>query len=260
MEIAEVKKVQIPFTLYDFFGYLLHGITFPSIILLSFDVPRLADLFVSRILGKPAQETPNFVLEEFIRILHQSPWFISILCLLISYVLGHVIAAVSSFFLERLLVSSWLGYPTQNMLGIDSKPKPWFFKNFRHRYSEDFITNFKREFENRFRLQFNNPKDVFYVSFEYVAQNCPAAFARTLHFLNLYGFSRNLCMTFLVSALALFMFQFMNGLSIAWALFSTYLVVAGFFFWNYLKLFRRLDDEVYRGFYAHAATPKRTRK
>lgn len=257
MEVPVPSKIQIPFTLYDLFGYFLPGITFAALSLLALDFPRLTHAIFL------AQQQPNnsefkiTILPEFIQILHYSPWFVSGLCLLISYVIGHIIAAGSSFSLERMLVRNCLGYPTDNMLGLSTKPTvlpSWVFKTFRSGYSQDFLSKLQKEFTTRFNLNFTNAHDIFWTTFEYVAHNCPATFARALHFLNLYGFSRNLSMTFLCCGMSLFAFECAYNLSIHWWVIAGYIIVASFFFWNYLKLFRRLDDEVYRGFYAYIVT------
>ncbi|KPL00231.1 MAG: hypothetical protein AMJ91_05060 [candidate division Zixibacteria bacterium SM23_73_3] len=250
MEFPKIKAVPIPFTLYDFFGYLLPGITFGALIIFSFDIREAVHLVTNKILGEADISHYPFLFKDFILLLHESPWFISLFGLLVAYLLGHVLAALSSYFVERLLVQSWLKYPTENMFGLSGKKKVFFFRNFRRSHSPNFIAQFKSQFETHFKIPLSSPNDIFWITWSFVAHNCPIAFARSSHFLNLYAFSRNLSMTFLMAALLLFVFELFSCLTVHWLLILLYCLIAVILYWNYLKLLRRLNDEVYRSFYA----------
>ena len=103
-------------------------------------------------------------------------------------------------------------------------------------------------------MPFGSSSDIFWLCFEFVAHNCPTAFARATHFLNLYGFSRNLSMVFFFSALVLLSFELLEGMRLHLSISIVYALTAFFLFWNYLKLLRRLNDEIYRAFYSFAST------
>jgi hypothetical protein len=256
MEIPKFRTVQIPFTLYDFFGYLLPGITFGALMLLSFDVPKIIDVLTKKVIGNFSIPNYTYLFRDFIALLHESPWFISVCTLLISYIVGHFLAALSSYFLEKLLVQSWLQYPTENMFELRGKKKRYLFRNFRRAYTLEFIDKFKFQFESYFKLPLASSNDTFWITFEFVAHNCPATFARSIHFLNLYGFSRNLSMTFLTAGITLMYFEFTNMPTVHWMLVCCYFGISLILYWNYLKLLRRLNDEVYRGFYSFVTTVK----
>lgn len=257
MDIKDIKKVEVPFTLYDFFGYLLPGLTFGALLFLSFDLPKAVEYARHTILGLEPKPTFSFLLSDIIKLLDQSPFFISVLAIVIAYILGHIIASLSSFLFEKIVVLNWLSYPTENMFQLKERKHP-FFPNYRRGYTKKFIKSFRKHFESSFGIPLKNPNDVFWITFEFVAHNCPSAFARSMHFLNLYGFSRNLSMTFLSAAVFLLSYEIANGLMINWLFLSIYTAISFSLFWNYLRLFRRLNDEVFRGFYSFVSSSART--
>lgn len=252
MDIKDIKRVDIPFTLYDFFGYLLPGLTFGALSFLSFDLPKMFGYTSDMLLGtKPT--TPSLLLFAIIKLFDKSPFFISVLAIVISYVLGHIISSLSSLLFERFIVRGLISYPADNMFQLRRRTHP-FFRNYRRSYTEEFIQRFRQEFESQFRISLSDAHDVFWITFEFVAHNTPSVFARSMYFLNLYGFSRNLSMAFLASAVFLLSYEVTHSLTISWLLIGIYTVIAFTLFWNYLKLLRRLNDEVFRGFYAFVST------
>jgi hypothetical protein len=254
MDIKDIKRVEVPFTLYDFFGYLLPGLTFGALTFLSFDLPKAVEHARHTILGIGPKPTFSFLLSDIVGIIDLSPFFISVLIIVIAYILGHIIASLSSLLFERVVVLNWLSYPAENMFPLKERKKPFFFRNYRRAYSEQFVSNFRTHFESRFGIPLKNPSDVFWLTFEFVAHNCPSAFARSMHFLNLYGFSRNLSMSFLSAAVFLLSYELAYSLDINWLFLTVYTTISFSLFWNHLKLLRRLNDEVFRGFYSFAST------
>lgn len=249
---TSINNLTLPFTLYDFFGYLLPGIVFWMTIILSLDATRISYSFLN-------SDTPLNLLEKLIifsqfeGILKTYPWFISATSLLVAYISGHLIASISSLIGERFFVEFILGYPA-HILFNEQKTGFWPFlirKYFRP-YSEDFKNKFQERFKSKFDL--NNPtsSDYFWLSFEYVAQNCPNAFARSMHFLNLYGFNRNISYAFLLSAL--FSLFILTSRNYPIPCLVPFILLLGSvpFYWNYLKLLRRLNDEVFRAFYSNS--------
>lgn len=277
MNFLEARSVKVPFTFYDFFGYLLPGISLGALVLLSADIPKAFELLDLKLKGDALLPRHTFVLYDFIEVLRLSPVFVAVAALLLSYILGHIIAAFSGFALERIMVERWLGYPADNLFfgrAIEVKWRTGFlrtsanrvldklcFPKYRRRYSEDFSTKFAVKFQETFDLRFENGADIFWTTFQFVAYNCPAAFQRSMHFLNLYAFSRNLSMTFIMASGVLVYLSVAEGFQIDWRFVALYLFISLSLFWNYLKLMRRLNDEIFRGFYAYITTVKeRTEK
>ena len=257
MDIPTVRKFPLSFVIYDLFGYLLPGLAFGALTLLSCDILRTIQLVEKYIKRESLDLNSLYTISNFINFLHRSPIFISILGLIFAYIIGHVIASFSSLILERWVVEPLLGYPTCNLFNL--KKKSWcvrwlFFMKYLKPYSEEFINAFRNEFENQFKLKLKHESDIFWMTFEFVAQNCPVAFSRVSHFLSLYGFSRNLSMVFLLSGLIL-IDNISNHPIYKYAILS-YFAIAYFLFLNYLKLLRRLNDETYRAFLSYIATYK----
>ena len=199
----------------------------------------------------------SFLTGAFLEFFHASPWFVTGYSLIVGYILGHVIAAISSYFLERILVEKWLGWPAANLLLPDPANNPICFRKYRRSYDKAFITKFNQHFTNYFKLPPSNSSEAFWLSFVFVGQNCPVTFARSIHFLNLYGFSRNLSMAFVLAAVSIFGYEIIYGFHLAWIVIITYLILAALLFWNYLKLLKRLNDEIFRGFYTFVVARRR---
>src|SRR5262249_11801297 len=99
----------------------------------------------------------------------------------------------------------------------------------------------------------------FWLCWGYITLHHPAAYRRGSHFVELYGFSRNTCMSFLLIAiLPLFQFWIWQTWLAPMPWFNwtgPSLLVALFFFANYLKLFKRMDDELFHAFLVAAEAP-----
>jgi len=251
MNLNEIKNVKIPFTLYDIFGYLIPGLTFLILLLLSYDIPKAIELIVLKISEETITKTYPFIFIEIVSSIQMSPIFITAFIILVSYIVGHIIAVFASLIFERFIVEKYLNYPTANLFSGKSPKWNLFFPKYRRSYGNEFIEQFNISFKKQFGIPPEDPNDIFWISFEFVANHCPNAFARSIHFLNLYGFSRNLSMSFLLSSMTLTIVWFSYDIPLSMLQISIYIFISIFLFWNYLKLLRRLNDEVYRGFYSH---------
>jgi hypothetical protein len=219
------------FVAYDIFGYLLPASLLASLLLAANSAARraIASLFE----GATAIEYSALTVGL--------------------YVGGHLIAAVSALVLEQGLLKTKLGYPTTHLFPASSKPNtPWAIfsgPSYETPYSEDFRRRFDRLFFQTFDVQPTDDHDRFWLCWSYVSLHHPAAFARGSHFLSLYGFARNISMSFLFGALipllpgweARVPGLLWSGVSVglAWGMFA-----------SYTRLLRRLNDETYRGFLA----------
>lgn len=168
-----------------------------------------------------------------------------------AYVVGHLVAALSCYALERLALRWTLGYPTGRMF---SSTLPWWcyplkicFPGYFRAYSKFFRERVNQCLTETFGMAPGDDHDRFWLAWSYISLHHPAAFKRATHFLELYGFSRNMSMGFFLVALNPWLPYWRTPMPTKdWFLIS---VLSGWImFVNYTKLLRRLNDEVYRGF------------
>lgn len=225
--MKSVESARTYFWAYDIFGYLL-----PGIVLLTVSAVATAG---PGALGLESGTSPVIEIAGF---------------LLVSYVVGHLIAALSSLLLERLLVSAWLKYPTDHLVFPSGQVVGWRkYWSYCRAYSSDFRETLLSKFELVFGKRTGDKHDLFWLVWEYVSLYHPVAYKRGTHFLELYGFARNLCMTLFLVTLAPF--------CPSWSAPTTppiwigaFLVASILLFLNYCKFLRRLNDEIYRAFVA----------
>ena len=97
--------------------------------------------------------------------------------------------------------------------------------------------------------------DRFWLAWEYISLHHSTGYRRATHFLELYGFSRNTSVSFLLLCLLpLIRDWHINYNTQSWVGFS--LSAAFFLFLNYVKLLRRMNDEVYRAFVVATETAR----
>lgn len=181
-----------------------------------------------------------------------------------AYVVGHIVSAISSWLLERQLLRRCYGWPTQRMFE-QMHTQGWFSRSVAGatlwmipEYDRAYSSSFRDRFDAAFHRRLGDPPveyhDRFWLAWNYVAQHHLIAHRRATHFLELYGFCRNLAMALLLAC----------GLPLipTWTLpvewWKWYPVCAGsalFLFSNYGKLLRRLNDEVFRAFVSLDMTP-----
>ncbi len=221
--LTETAKVY--FWPYDIFGYL-----FPGLLLTGFL------LIIDNIQAWLIQITGEGI-----------PYWLSIL--VISYVIGHIISACSSLLLERLILRKLLGgYPTIYMFSNEFNKSINFITEFLayyRPYSTDFQQQFVKLFRRRFKLNNFDHHDIFHLTWQEVAIQHPIAFKRATHFLELYGFTRNMSLT--IFALGIFSYIHFDQ-SIITTILITSLILSLILFYNYAKLLRRMHDEIFRAF------------
>lgn len=217
---------------YDVFGYLLPGLTLLVGLGLGneWGAKMLGPLWTKMRLGDAA------------------------LALGLAYVLGHVVAGMSSLVFEKWIVSKWLRWPTSHMFRSDRERglARILIPSYQRPYSERFREAFDARFLKVFSVPPDDEHDRFWLVWSYVSLHHPLAYRRGTHFLELYGFSRNVSFScFLVALLPVLpQWSALVG-AIHWIAALT--VASIFLFINYTKLLRRLNDEVYRAFVAIAA-------
>jgi hypothetical protein len=220
------------FWAYDIFGYLL-----PGVLLLLTAVAANARIAA---IAKRQIDTATAV--------HLTLLFI------VAYIVGHAIAAISSRVLERVLLRRLWDYPTTPMFTAGGgKTVGKSSDSYLRPYSPDFQRNFDKMFRATFEYGETpiDSYDRFWLSWEYIALHHPTAFRRATHFLELYGFSRNVSMAFLLAAPLAFTPGWLEPIP-QWAWLTATLFLSVVFFANYMKLVRRMTDEIYRAFYVAA--------
>lgn len=221
---------------YDVFGYLLPGLA----VLVGFGI---GNTWGRAVLSKP----------------WASMRFGDVALLLgLAYVLGHVVAGMSSLVFEKWIVSSLLRWPTSHMFreGKERRLARVTIPSYQRPYSKSFRDAFDARFARVFRVPADDEHDRFWLVWSYVSLHHPVAYRRGTHFLELYGFSRNVSFACLLVALLPILPHWSAAVG-AW-LWSAALVVASIFlFINYTKLLRRLNDEVYRAFVVLAGDESR---
>jgi hypothetical protein len=250
----ELRSAQIPRTAfwpYDIFGYLLPG----AVLSIAVGVANGAVDVVGATGGTPerARVTPS--LAE------------AALGLLIAYLAGHMVAALSSRLLEYEALRRFWGLPTALMFpqgGAGAsvvrrwrRVARWFGArllgilqpSYRRPYSPAFRDAFDSLFRETFHTKETNidQHDRFWMCWEYITLHHPVGYRRATHFLELYGFSRNVSMAFLLCALLLLFGGWQAPITPGWWVTAS-VVLGAVFFANYLKLIRRMNDEVYRAF------------
>jgi hypothetical protein len=207
----------IPFTVYDFFAYLSSG----SIIVLTFDY-----LFgMEWILKEKIPSVRLFVL------------------LFLSYIVGHVVSNLSSYFIESLFTRKVLSPPTTILLG-KSKSKYWkiIFPGY---YKSLPAKTIERVKANASLRKFEGDDDALFLhTFSVVTQE--EIFRDRLdEFRNLYGFSRNLAFALLFSSLFLFI-RFFSHQKPRTIKFPALLTILGLaMIYRYLKFYRQYSYQLF---------------
>jgi hypothetical protein len=255
---------------YDIFGYLLPGFFFVSLIIIDFDFGHILKFYFTHNHSLKQISESDFTyklsyLFNFLTWNTDSDFKFTTLLMLIMfcYLLGHVIAAVSSLVLEVWLNKKLLGFPSENLL--DEGKRNWVqkkFKNYTKPFSSDFIKCFQEKFEGRFG-KFKDRSSYYWLCFGEISQLNPVAFNRTMHFLSLYGFSRNVSACFFIYVFFRVSLHFCSHLSLNkfnLLILAIYFAIGFIMFKNYLKLFSRQCSELYYHFYVLHSDQKHTGK
>lgn len=216
---------KIPFSNYDFWAYLSAGF------LLLFVVDYVAGT----------------------QLLMREAWTVvqGVIAFSAAYAMGHVVASLASFLLERVLVGNLLGAPRDVLFGDAKAPRfiqrclPSYFQSLPAETTNQVNAkaasmNAGATSESRFQAAFTSVKVT------------PAVLTRLENFLNMYGFCRNVALvSFLDAALLYWFWRWGNGTVEArnWALVAVALGVG--LTLRYLKFYRQYASEVFNS-YAYA--------
>lgn len=220
--------MKIPFSVYDFFAFLATGFILLCSADYAFDIGWMAK----------EKLPPGMILFLIIG----------------GYILGHVVANLSSFFLEHKFLRSVLKSPEETLFkkkaeGFWSYVFPIFYKPFPPEIQKRVLDRAKAT-----GIEWSG-RGLFFHCFAIVKRDKATA-ERLGTFLNIYGFCRNVCMASLIAA-AVLLFASLRKVDwstgtgfetdkLIWAIVAV-LVAIGLFY-RYLKFFKHYTEEVFRDY------------
>lgn len=212
---------KIPFTVYDFFGYLASGF----LIILGF--PCLPPWLLIKL--------DNMKLPSWIFLI------------IVAYVLGHVLSSLSKWLYELIIVRTFLKLPCINLLKpeeskVSKKASKKLFKVIFPEYSSAFPERVRKEILKDGCADANKPRDeeikaLFDEAYASVKTN-KDALSRLDTFLILYGFCRTVSLTLLILGSA---FLFRHNLMVG----IVGICLAIIMFLRYLKFIRQHSYELF---------------
>jgi hypothetical protein len=219
---------QLPFSVYDFFGYLASG----ALVLAAFTASFIGD--------QPFASSPTLP--------------IGFLLVIVIYVLGQVVANLAGDLIERRIVREGLGNPTEILLG-ERRPSDAEAKLF-----PGYFQALPSGVRSQVRTRAGDRKgSALFFHCHARMKSDPAVHARLDTFLDLYGFCRNAALAMAVAATSL---SVGIGLGSAetgasagpgWWLSLALVSVVGLFY-RYLKFYRQYSVELLTS-YAETRVP-----
>ncbi len=218
---------RIPFTVYDFFAYLSSGGLVVAAVDYTFGYQWL--------------------------LLHRIGLPLGLLLTFLAYISGHVVAHFSSFFLEQLLVHRLLRSPSRCLLG--EGPPQYLSRLFPGYYRALPAVTRERIRQRAASMGAQNVagESLFLHAYAVVARDKDSQ-DRLDEFRNLYGFARNMTLSFMVTFLVFLAGTSFRGLppSGVWSLLSLGFGVV--MLYRYLKFFRQFS---YQLLITYAELPRR---
>ena len=213
----------IPFSPYDFFGYLANGF----IVLCAFEYA-----FFGTSMAEREWKVGN-----------------AAFYIVLAYIVGHIIANLSSYVLEYKIVREWLKSPEETL--FEPKHKTWrsfFFPIFYRPFPADTQA---RVLAVAKKNGFDKQSRGLFLHAHAVVKQDKVTLERLTAFLNQYGFCRNVSMGLIISAIILLTgalidvrrWSEIDNYKLAWA--GAALLGAGGMFYRYLKFFRHYTMEVF---------------
>jgi hypothetical protein len=215
----------IPFTSYDFWGYLTAG---------------FGMLFVA-----------DYVADT--HLLNRGTWSLveSLVAIACAYMVGHVIAGMAAFLWEGLLLRKWTGVPTDILMAA-AAPEPWLMRKVAPTYYRPFDKSLRQRISDKATADGVPAKGegLFWAAFAVTRDNDRAQ-ARMSDFLNQYGLCRNLSLTACLCAVVLVYAALTHRHPNDgwWAALAAFLGAAMYL--RYMKFYRHYAIEVLTT-YAHA--------
>jgi len=220
---------KIPFTSYDFWAYLSAGF------LLLFAVDITAGT--------------GYLLRETWTVVQ------GVIAVALAYVVGQLIASVSSTVLEKLLVGKMLGYPREVLFG-QVRAASWIRACLPGYFEPLPRTTQQAALERGEALGVRGPgESLFWPAFAH-GRNTPAVMSRLNDFLNQYGFCRNAALVGLLDAIVFALSYAINGTKEHLVFAAVALLIGVGMTLRYLKFYRHYAVEVFTAFaYADRQAP-----
>ena len=215
----------IPFTSYDFWGYLTAG----------FGMLFVADY---------AADT---------HLIDRQSWSLveSLVAISLAYMVGHVIAGMAAFLWEGLLLRKWTGVPTDILMAAAPKG-PWLLRTIAPTYYKPFELSLRQRITKKANADGVPAKGegLFWAAFG-ATRDSDRAQSRMSDFLNQYGLCRNLSFSACVCAVVLLYASLTHRHPYDgwWAALAAFLGAAMYL--RYMKFYRHYAIEVLTT-YAHA--------
>lgn len=249
------NQIRQPLSLYSIFGYLLPGFFLTTLLIVDYDLSSILRLHdtntpVTLETIKSLDLKVNYILDFFSSgTLSDFKFVPFLLFLLFCYLLGHIVSAFSSLLLERFIVKRSMGFPSTILLSGQQKVKwPIILGNYRRPLKNQILKKIKDEVKNTFGFDVNK-EEFYWLLYSFIITTRPYLAPRVHHFVNLYGFSRNVAATFILYIILRITFlNWIANSSMDWAVWAVMLlfcIAALFMFWNYLKLFKRQAIDIY---------------
>lgn len=257
--------IKSSFSLYDIFGYLLPGFFLVSLLVLDYDAAKIIREYKSS--GGITYEAfsgLHLKTELLLRFfssgsLNDFNFIPFLLFLIFCYLIGHVVAAFSSYLLERVIVKQLWGYPSFLLLRINETKEQWPYQNFKRPFDAAIIKKIDYAVAEIFGTSVERV-NYYWICYSYLVTARPYLTSRAHHFVNLYGFSRNVSGTFLLYVIfRILVLRCIVGSPINnenWIMIGIYTFVCLLMFGSYLKLFRRQAIDIYYLFLSVVANTK----
>ncbi len=220
--------MKIPFSIYDFFGYLASGFLILCAADYAFD--------------------GEWLLRKELWTVHVVFWT------LLSYIIGHIIANISSFLFEYKFLREILISPEETL--FDEQKRGGFWPCIFPIFYRPFPMETKRRvLEKAKAAGIERPGRGLFSHCLSIVMGQSHTLERLGTFLNLYGFSRNISMAALLAVPILIAGMIKTGFEAN----KLYWLIVGFvifigMFYRYLKFFKHYTEEVFRA-YAEMPAP-----
>lgn len=258
--MEKINEFRSSSLMYDIFGYLLPGFFFICLLIIDFDFGAILTYYHEH--SNSLSTLTHGVIKYKMSYLFQFLTWNSvsdfkfttlIMLVMFCYLLGHIIGAFSGWVIERYFNKRMLGFASESLLDKSERScfKKFFFDAYTKPFDADFIDSFNSVFEKRFGVV-KDKSAYFWLCFAELASKHPTGYNRVLHFLSLYGFSRNVSACFSMYIVLRLAVTCLLGIHINWfngGILFIYFIISFVMYKNYLKLFYRQCAELYYHFY-----------
>lgn len=223
-------KSWFPFTDYDFYAYITSGV----ILIASVDYTLFGGVLVNR-----------------------TEWTVvqGVFWTMLSYLVGHITAGLSSFLLEQTITKKVFRSPSLIVLGLSS-PR-WFEKLFSSLFAQEYsplpspsCDEVIRKLSGKLqcdRATLPDAETMFQAAFS-VARYEASSELRLNQFMNLYGFCRNVAFAFVLASILLtWKLSFHPAPADGWLIAAAVIMAIGMY-GRFLKFYAAYTREIFRAF------------